>query len=263
VNPANNIMKTYLKRIQLLMSIASIVTFQAFSIEAQFVTLSEVQSNAQVGAQMMQSNADVKARACQPAKSELEWVSNVTLYAKATKPWPDASKKQELLKHCSDLLRSSLNTNQIEMAYGNMTNQPDAVLVLKSFTEEITSDLDEFANLLNGSDLTSFLGEAGYHAESSNSTNLFTFGFWSENGPVQDIVQRTTGNGSALVQARFRENGNLASFDTFAFHHIQASFGEDGQIKIWGRLNDRTQIRIKIDTSGSVQVESHLINPKH
>ena len=80
--------------------------------------LSGILSNAEFSARIARSNADARAeyRRQHLTPSDLEWMSNAMRNMKPPPPWPDASKKQAIFGHCAEVLRSAIDTNQVEVA---------------------------------------------------------------------------------------------------------------------------------------------------
>jgi hypothetical protein len=206
----------------------------------------ELLSNAEVNARISLSNQQTKAEydRLHPTKEQIKLMSNAMLYMHPT-PWPDSPQKSAALKHCANVLRSAIDTNQIASACNKMTNQPEAVLVLKSVATTAASNLDEFADLLTNTNLMTYLS---YWAEISNPTNLFYFSFWSDNGPVRDLDKRPTGGQYILVSARFYENGKLLEFDINSLvskgvvrTEMQLLLNEDGTLQSFSKRPEETK----------------------
>jgi hypothetical protein len=166
--------------------------------------------------------------------SESEYKSNLInamLRADLRKPWPEPSKRQAIFEHCAAVLRSAINTNQIEAACGKLTNEVEAATLTKLAKQAMTN-LDTFANLLSSPNLNSFLG-AGYRAKISTPTNSFSFSFWPGNGAagivVRDLEKRTSDSKHVLVSARFSESGKLIIFSVT--DEMQLVFNEDGTLQ--------------------------------
>jgi hypothetical protein len=233
--------------------IAYLLVMGAVDVAAQITTLSEVQSNAEIWAETVRSNSEY--RMCHPALTnaaaqsnffrvhgvtETEYASNVLnamRHAPPPKPWPEPSKRQETFEHCAAVLRSVIDTNQIQIACKKLTNQPAAALALKSLANEVVTNLDMFAGLLFSPDLESYFG---YRAKLSTPTNIFYFDFWwaNTNTPVRDIEKRTPDAKYVLVSVRFYENGKLFVFDGRDLDNkgilrdkMQLVFNEDGTLR--------------------------------
>jgi hypothetical protein len=223
--------------------VTACIVLHVINAMSQITTFSELQSNAEITAQMTRSNADAKAeyRRLHPTKEDLEWATAVAQSWKSSQPWTEASKKQETLKHCADFLRSAIDTNQIEKACISMTNQPKSVVSLKEISAEVISNLNMVATLLTNPDLTTSLGEAGYQAGIQNISNLFHFGFWSENRlptSISDFDERTADAQHVILSARFYQNGKLLEYDNYSRdrqgifrRRTQLIFNEDGTLR--------------------------------
>jgi hypothetical protein len=170
----------------------------------------QIQSNAELKAQIMLSNteANVEYRLRHPTAEELEAKSNALSHLPPPTYWLETSRKQEILKHCAEILRSDIDTNQIAEACNKLTNQPEAVFALRYVTKVAISNLDEIAAFLTNPNLNDYVGQIGYQAEVSTVTNNSYFIFWTRKGPVRDFHERTA-KGDILVLARFYENGKL------------------------------------------------------
>jgi len=48
--------------------------------------------------------------------------------------WPDKPDKNIRLKQCADILRSAIDTNQIEIDSLKLTNQPEVLLAIRNYT---------------------------------------------------------------------------------------------------------------------------------
>jgi len=235
--------------------IICLLFIQASKVAAQTNRYSEyleIQSNAEVNAQIMLNNvhSNVEFHRLHPTAADLEAMSNAMLHWKPPQPWSDAAKRQETLEHCAEVLRSAIDTNQIEIACGKLTNQPEAVIALKEISSEAISNLNEVANLLTNSNLITSLGEAGYQAGITTPTNDFRFGFWSENQLptlIRDVDIRTPDAQQVLVSASFYESGKLRflrinSPDSKGIlrNKMQLGFNEDGTLNLhWMRPADK------------------------
>lgn len=164
--------------------------------------------------------------------TESEMMSKAARYMEP-KPWPETVKKQEALKHCVKVLHSTIDTNQIEAACNKLSNQPQAVIILKELSNETISNLDEAAMLLTNPNLTASHGQIGYQAEISDSTNLFYFVFWSENGlptVVRNFEKRTMDGQRVLSDIQFNENGKVRYFRVSSPSR-GLGFNEDGSVR--------------------------------
>ncbi len=188
--------------------------------------------------------------------TESEYASNLVYAISHTPPskqWPEPSKKQEIFQHCAEVLRSAIDTNQIEMECNTLTNQPDTALALRDILDTARSGLMEFASLLINPDLNSYIG-TGFRAELSNPTNIFYFSFWPSS-LVRSLEKRTLDGRDVLAIARFYENGKLTSFESYTPRLIQVSCKQNGQLnEVWGVLNDQLQIHFYSEESGNLHV---------
>jgi hypothetical protein len=130
---------------------------------------------------VLRSNADARAefRRLHPTKDGLEWASSVVQNWKPPEPWPEAAKRREIFEHCAVVLRSAIDTNQMEIACGKLTNQPVSRIKLKQIEEMAISNLNEFGGLLNNPKLKSYVG-IGYSADITTSTNVYYFHFLAQ-----------------------------------------------------------------------------------
>ena len=178
---------------------------QASDAVSQITTFSDVQSNAEVTAQIARSNADARAeyRRLHPTEEDLELETNAMRSWKPPEPWPEPSKRKAIFEHCAEVLESAIDSNQLEWVCSNMTtNLPvirkfqnqaakdgpitvtfvtnDVVIShFRNFSQMAISNLDEFALLLSSPNLESYVGP-GYCAEISNPTNFFFWLFWPD-----------------------------------------------------------------------------------
>ncbi len=140
-------------------------------------------------------------------------VENVAGYLVGMHPgkWPKKPDKNVRLKQCADILRSAVDTNQIELACGRLTNQPDVVLAIRTYSQQTISNLNEVASLLTNANLKTFTCDYGEGAEIVNPNNKnewFDFIFYN-NGPVMQIRKATIGNNHTELQMGFYQNGRL------------------------------------------------------
>jgi len=171
-------------------------------------------------------------------KEDEEWAANVQRNFVPPKPWPDASHKQATLKYCATVLRSAIDTNEIELACGQLTNQPEAAVALKDFSKVAMSNLDEFATILTGPEITAYVGEGEYCAKSANSQNYYAFTFWTTNklpSLVRSFDKRLP-NTQLIMGGDFYENGKMRVFRMLSldskgvFRESGLGFKEDGKL---------------------------------
>ncbi len=175
-------------------------------------------------------------------KEELEAYAAAYTHSINPQPWPgDASKKQEILRHCAEVLRAAIDTNEIDLACSKLTNQPDTVLALKGFSTMTMSNLNEFATILCSPELSTSMGQGGFTAEIHTPTNYFLINFWVANGfPsfVRSIEKRTPDAGHVVESARFYENGQMLELRVNSLDRKVAkglAFKEDGRLDYhWG-----------------------------
>jgi hypothetical protein len=244
-------MKQKLKKIGLTVLATCCFLFQSQNSVAQInhlPELQETQSNAETKAQIMLSNteANVEYHRLHPTTDELEAKSNALAHLKPTTLWLETTKKQEILDHFAEILRSAIDTNKVEAACDKLINQPQAVLALKYVTIAAISSLNEAAILLTNPNLNDYVGQIGYQADILSATNHSYFIFWGENGPVQNFHKRAIG-GEILVDASFYKNGKLRflrinSPDSKGAlrNEMQLGFNEDGTLSLhWMRPADK------------------------
>jgi hypothetical protein len=126
--------------------------------------------------------------------------------------WPDKPDKNARLKQCSDLLRSAMDTNQIEMDCRKLTNQPELVLAIRNYAQQTLSNLDEAASLLTNAHLKTFTAGFGEGAEIVNPKNKnewYSFVFY-HNGPVLQFRKASVDGNHTGMQMNFHQNGRLA-----------------------------------------------------
>ena len=144
-----------------------------------------------------------------------DWAANVQRHFVAPKPWPELAHKQETLTFCAAILRTAIDLNEIELACGQLTNQPEAAAVLKNFSKAVTSNLNEFADMLADPEITTSVGSEGYRAELSKSRYNYIFTFGTTNklpSAVRSFNKRLPDN-SLVMGGDFYENGKLRSFN--------------------------------------------------
>jgi hypothetical protein len=198
----------------------------------------EPRMNAEIIAQMYRSNAEAIAefRRIHPTKKGLEWAGNVMRNWRPPESWPAASNRNQIFENCAKVLRSAIDTNQIELAFSKLPNRPGAVTTLMENTNIATSNLDEFASLLTRPELKSYVG-AGYCGDITTSSNIFHFRFGT-NYLVNSIEKRTLDDLHVVVGARFNENGKLFAFslqepdkEGILRTKMQLDFNEDGGLR--------------------------------
>jgi hypothetical protein len=125
--------------------------------------------------------------------------------------WPAKPDKNIRLKQCADALRLAIDTNQIEIDCRNLTNQPEVVLAIRSYSQQTISNLDEAASLLTNANLKTFTadyGEGAAIANPKNKNERFGFMFYY-NGPVRQIWKATVDGNHTEMEMNFYQNGKL------------------------------------------------------
>jgi len=172
------------------------------------------------------------------SKEDAEWVAEVQRNFVPPKPWPDISRKQATLKYCAEALRSAIDPNEINLACSKLTNQPEAVVELRDAAKVSTSNLDEFATILTGPKITTYVGEGEYCAKLANSQNYYYFTFWTTNklpSVVRSFVKRLP-NTQLIMGGDFYKNGKLRAFSVQSpdgkgvLQEIGISFKNDGKL---------------------------------
>ncbi len=127
--------------------------------------------------------------------------------------WPgSAAEKKARLEHCAEVLRSAIDTNQIELDCLKLTNQPEVVQAIRNYTQQTVTNLNEAADLLTNANLKTFLADYGEGAEIFNPKNKdewFDFDFYY-NGPVRQLEMRSSDKMHVKMSLRFYENGRVA-----------------------------------------------------
>jgi hypothetical protein len=127
--------------------------------------------------------------------------------------WPgSAAEKKARLEHCAEVLRSAIDTNQIELDCLKLTNQPEVVRAIRDYTQQTISNLNMAAELLTNANLKTFLADYGEGAEIFNPKNKdewFDFDFYY-NGPVRQLEMRSSDKMHVKMGLRFYENGRVA-----------------------------------------------------
>lgn len=200
--------------------------------------------------------------------------------------WPDSPEKQEFLKHCAQILRSSIDTKQIELVYDQLTNQPtvlqrtyrtnvtmqnsspvsylitnnDIVTHFEGYTSGVVSNLNRFADLLADANLQTYIiNHRQYCARVINPFNtneVFLYTFLSRSGPVRGVEIRTNNEMTVAAFAEFHENGKLKLCDNIGHENI--SFYEDGRLdKYFCNLYQGVAIALKFDDANNIRVLSY------
>ena len=127
--------------------------------------------------------------------------------------WPERpADKKARLEHCAEVLRTAIDTNQIELDCLKLTNQPEVVQAIRNYTQQTVSNLNEAADLLTNASLKTFMADYGEGAEIVNPTDTnesFDFVFYY-NGPVSQLEMRSSDRLHVKMSLRFYENGRVA-----------------------------------------------------
>jgi hypothetical protein len=169
--------------------------------------------------------------------------------------WPDTPQKQEGLKRSADILRSAVGTNELAFFEAHLISQlqstnyavnggeiitasmgADMVLCFEKFSKQMTSDMNEFADLLASPELKTY-GDGWGKAEISSphkNEGIIKYSFWP-NGLILSVAETSSDGESELAHVQFSDDGKLSYFSTtcrepepFAFSKI--SFGLNGQL---------------------------------
>ena len=139
--------------------------------------------------------------------------------------------KSTWLKQSAEVLRSAVDTNQIELACSKLKNQPEIVIAIRRYSQQAIVDLDVAASLLANPNLKTYgteFGEGAKIADPNNPEEMYLFSFLS-NGQILDFDKRTIAytDGHQHVSQRmdFYSNGRLRA-DSGG--HL--TFKEDGEL---------------------------------
>jgi hypothetical protein len=195
--------------------------------------------------------------------------------------------RTEALNYCAALLISSIDKNQIELFYHDLTNQPatyqrayrtnaasqEAPLLTYTITNSdiigcfdiITglaeSTLNEAAKLLKSPNANFYISPIkrfGANIVNPNNTNeTFMFEFYGQDGPVQLFEIRT--NGMAKVEAfmEFYENGKLKLFSRNEGREY-ISFLNDGRWDCYFvNIYPSIAVNLKLDSGNTLRISSY------
>ena len=139
------------------------------------------------------------------------------------------------VKQSADILRSAIDTNQIELACSKLTDQPEMVLAIKNYSQQAIADLDKAAGLLLNPKLTSggtAMGEEAEIVDPDDPKEIYYFNF-SPYGRLCDFDKRTIAYTNGYQRTSFRmdfyDNGKLSMVAHSAGG--QLCFGENGELK--------------------------------
>jgi hypothetical protein len=140
--------------------------------------------------------------------------------------------KKAWLKQSADILRSAIDTNQIELACSKLTDQPEMVIAIKNYSQQAIADLDKAAGLLLNPKLTSggtAMGEEAKIVDPDDPKEIYYFDFMPY-GRLCDFDKRTIAytNGYQRISMRmdFYSTGKLR-------HYADGTlvFGENGELE--------------------------------
>jgi hypothetical protein len=104
-------------------------------------------------------------------EEQVRWkIYDLMLHTNMTKPWPEPEKKKAIFDHCAEVVRSSIDTNQISLVLNGLSGNAEASRVFQRIVNEAESEFDEISKLLASPDLKSFIGY-GYRADITNGNN--------------------------------------------------------------------------------------------
>jgi hypothetical protein len=181
--------------------------------------------------------------------------------------WPDSPQKQAGLKRSADILRSTVGTNELAFFETHLTNQlqstnyavnggeiitasmgADMVLCFENFSKQMTSDMNEFADLLASPELKTY-GDGWGKAEISSpdkNKGVIKYSFWPNGSLIS--VSRTTSDGEfEIAHAQFNSGGKLFYYGLYCrepepFWFAKIGFGLNGQLESFsGIINNQLQ----------------------
>jgi hypothetical protein len=165
------------------------------------------------------------------------------VFAGCRASWPeDKSAKIVRLTRCAELVRSGVDTNQIEMACRKITNQPESVLLdLKQFSKEAVSVLNLVADQLTNPKLTTFTADFGDGAEllDSKSQQSYIFVFYFQGAVLKFELRRLDIRRGD--QAYFYKSGKLRFIQLNKEHsNARLDLNEDGTFySYWSNASGR------------------------
>jgi hypothetical protein len=212
----------------------------------------------------------------EPGAPFTERASNLFGYLIGMHPgkWPDKPDKKMRLQQCADIMRSSVDTNWLATVANNLASQPsvfqftsrlndgteaftlvtntDLILDFEDFSKRLTSDLDEYANLLTNSKLetaTCDWGEFAQIVDPKDKNEWFEFDFdysspkYPWNNPVSELKKsRVDRSGEGGMYMSFYVSGKLRSYWMYALDYYEkADFNENGQMQHFFKENGHYQ----------------------
>jgi hypothetical protein len=199
-------------------------------------------------------------------------------------PWLDSPEKQKTLKHCAEVMLSSVDTNQMEWICSKIsTNLPTVIRLenratqngplavtlvanealisrIKKFSNHIGSDLNIYANQLTATNINTFSSQVGYCATISTPKGILYYNLWFNDGPIKYLNIRSV-NGSIVNSAYFYENGKLREFRDNMSDNEECLFDANGKLNgyNWTTTN-KVEVDINFDAIGGVKVRGFNLN---
>jgi len=194
------------------------------------------------------------------------------------------SNRQQLLERCAVILRSTIDTNQINLVCSNLMNMPAIIRLgnqayrdapmeitlvtnhevqfqIKSFASLAVSQLEAVARLLEDTQfkISQFNGMGSATIESPEDSKQLFYVFAPGLQSVQQIEKRTSDGQHVLQRMVFYEDGQIKSFDTISPVREGLSFKPDKTIDSYSRpLPDGKELSIRVDESGKLKIRCFL-----
>ncbi len=195
-----------------------------------------------------------------------------------------SSNRQQMLKRCAEILRSTIDTNQVNLLCSNLMNMPAIIRLgnqayrdapmeitlvtnqevqfqIKSFASLAVSQLEAVARLLEDTQfkISQFNGMGSVTIESPEGSKQLFYVFVPGLQSVQQIEKRT-GDGSHVLQRMiFYEDGQIKFFDTISPGREGLSFKPDRTIDSYSRpLPNGNELSIRVDETGKLKIRCFL-----
>jgi len=124
--------------------------------------------------------------------------------------------KNAWLNKSADILRSAIDTNQIELACSKLVAQPEIALAIRNYSRQAIADLDDAASLLTNPKLKTYgtsYGEGAEIIDPNNPAQIYYFCFLSS-GQFLNLDKRniayTDGRQHVFMRLDFYKNGKLS-----------------------------------------------------
>ena len=210
-------------------------------------------------------------------------------HALGWKPWPESpEKKQTILNHCAEVLRSAVDTNQFTMVIGELSALPAILksghqsgpnapviyayatnanvrLAFVDLAHKTTARLEDFASLMASPNLKTFVGKfRGASIPNPHNPNTsFTFFIAGHDYLVHQANEfpQTLTNRRLTSSAVFYENGRLKWYAINEWNgnssprSTSISFTEGGKFdgcNLW--TPDGRQVELRTDEPGDFRV---------